>query len=318
MTVSLMAQDGAQDGARNVTQGTKGLRDSLGQNSRGWDLHCHTVFSDGTFSPTDLIRMASEQGLAGVAISDHDTIAGWSEAKEASTRYGVPLIRGTEITAQHDHGRVSVHVLAYLYDCEDAHVLGLYEEMRQRRLERARAMVEKLSADYPISWASVMEQVHEGDATTVGRPHIADALVAAGVYETRSDAFAGIISAKSPYYIPVFSPRVATVVRALKDAGGVVVLAHSGAPSRNRSLLTDEDIEFFACQCGLDGLEVWHRDNPPEQRERLLGLAERYDLLVTGGSDWHGAGKPNVLGENTTDEQTVQEIIRRGRIRVLP
>ncbi len=253
-----------------------------------------------------------------MAISDHDTIAGWQEAKKTSLELGYPLIRGTEITAQHDHGRVSVHVLAYLYDCEDHNVLDLYERMRQRRVERAKIMVEKISQDYPISWQSVLDQAHEGDSTTIGRPHIADALVEAGVYHTRSDAFAGIISGKSPYYIPVLSPRVSEVVTALKNAGGVVVLAHCGAPSRNRELLSDEDIEFFTKECGLDGLEVHHRDNPQAQQERLTHLAHKLGLLITGGSDWHGSGKPNVLGENTTDNETAMEIIRRGRIRVLP
>ena len=142
--------------------------------------------------------------------------------------------------------------------------------------------------------------------------------MAAGVYKTRSDAFAGVISAKSPYYLPVASPEVAEVVTALKDAGGVVVLAHCGAVSRNRQLLSDEDIEFYARECGLDGLEVFHRDNSPEQQERLSRLADRLGLLKTGGSDWHGLGKPNVLGENTTDNKTALEIIQRGRIRVLP
>lgn len=285
--------------------------------SSGWDLHCHTVFSDGTYSPTQLIRMAYEKGLHGVAISDHDTIAGWGEAKQVALNLHFPLIRGTEITAQHDNGRVSVHVLAYLYDCEDHNVLDLYAEMRERRTQRARQMVEALEKDYPISWNLVLEQVHGGDATTIGRPHIADALVVAGVYETRTDAFNGVISAKSPYYIPVLSPRVSQVVTALKNAGGVVVLAHCAAPTRNKNLLTDADIEFFVRDCGLDGLEVFHRDNPPEQQERLLRLADRLDLLTTGGSDWHGAGKPNLLGENLTDDDTVREIIRRGRIRVI-
>ncbi|TCD54720.1 PHP domain-containing protein [Alloscardovia theropitheci] len=287
---------------------------------KGWDLHCHTVFSDGTYSPTELVRIAKKEGLQGIAISDHDTIAGWDEAKKAAIVEDFPVIRGTEITSQHDdkNRHVSVHVLSYLYDCEDEHVLNLYAQMRKRRLERAQLMVEKLSQDFPITWESVLEQVHEGDKTTVGRPHIADALVAAGIYENRSLAFAGAISAKSPYYIPVLSPNVADVITALKNAGGVVVLAHSGATSRNRQLLSDNDIEFFAKECGLDGLEIFHRDNSAEQRARLSTLADRLGLLKTGGSDWHGLGKPNKLGENTTDNETAMEIIHRGRIRLLP
>ena len=101
------------------------------------------------------------------------------------------------------------------------------------------------------------------------------------------------------------------MVATVKGAGGVVVIAHAGDPRRNRTLLTDRQIESLITE-GLDGLEVWHRGNPPEQRERLLAIANRHDLLVTGGSDWHGKGKPNALGENLTDDETVQEIINRG------
>lgn len=153
--------------------------------------------------------------------------------------------------------------------------------------------------------------MREGKRTTIGRPHIADALVAAGVYETRSDAFSDAVSATSKYYIPTPSPTTHDVVAAVKGAGGVVVIAHAGDPRRNRTLLTDRQIESLITE-GLDGLEVWHRGNPPEQRERLLTIARRHDLLVTGGSDWHGKGKPNALGENLTDDETVQEIINRG------
>lgn len=282
----------------------------------GWDLHCHTVFSDGTASPAQMIEAAKNAGLDGVAICDHDTIAGWNEAKAASLAQNFPLIRATEITAQ--LSTTSVHILAYLYDCEDDNVLQLYSDMRQRRVERAHRMVDAIAKDYPISWDLVLEQAREGEETTIGRPHIADALVTAGVYETRSDAFAGIISGKSPYYIPVLSPQAGDVVRALKAAGGVVSIAHSGAPSRNRRLLTDEDFTYLAQDCGLDAIEVYHRDNTDDQRERLSNLADKLGLLKTGGSDWHGAGKPNMIGENCTSVEVVQEIISRGRIRVLP
>jgi predicted metal-dependent phosphoesterase TrpH len=147
----------------------------------------------------------------------------------------------------------------------------------------------------------------------VGRPHIADALVAAGIYTDRSQAFAGICSSRSPYYLPTPSPTTHAVVAAVRAAGGVSVVAHAGDTKRNRILLSDEQIEALIDD-GLNGLEVWHRDNGPEQRARLLGIARQRDLLVTGGSDWHGAGKPNVLGENTTDQRTVERIVEMGSI----
>lgn len=277
----------------------------------GWDLHCHTVFSDGTCTPLEMMQQARDLGLHGVSIADHDTTTGWAEAQEASRAVGLPLLRGTEITSQYDGA--SLHMLAYQYDPDDAVITELFARTREARTERARRMVEKLSRDFPITWQDVLAQVKEGSRTTIGRPHIADALVAAGVYPTRSDAFAGVISARSPYYLPTASPNALEVIEAVRHAGGVSVVAHAADPSRNRHVLTDNQIGQLA-EAGLDGLEVWHRGNPPEARERLLELADTYDLLVTGGSDWHGAGKPNALGEYVTDDDTVAEIIRRGAL----
>ncbi|NMM98645.1 PHP domain-containing protein [Bifidobacterium olomucense] len=277
----------------------------------GWDIHCHTVFSDGTETPATLAECSKACGLRGVSISDHDTTAGWSEAQHAARAVGLPLLRGTEITAADDG--VSVHMLGYQYDPDNAHIKKLFSDTREARLHRTRRMVELLSHDYPISWQSVAAQIHEGDNTTIGRPHIADALVAAGVYENRSQAFADAVNSSSKYYIPTPSPTAHEVVAAMKEAGGVIVIAHAGDLSRNRRLLSDEQIVALVRE-GLDGLEVWHRGNSAEQRVRLLDLARRYGLLVTGGSDWHGKGKPNALGENLTDEATVEAIVSRGAL----
>lgn len=277
--------------------------------AQGWDIHCHTVFSDGTETPHTLVEQAGKLGLHGVAIADHDTTAGWSEAREASESVGLPLLLGTEITAVDDG--VSVHMLAFQYDPANARICEMFSDTRAARLRRTKRMVESLAQDYPITWDDVLAQVREGERTTIGRPHIADALVAAGVYETRSDAFADAVSAKSKYYIPTPSPSTHDVITTVKDAGGVVVAAHAGDPQRNHRLLSDAQLDAMIAD-GLDGLEVWHRGNPQEQRERLLSIASKHDLLVTGGSDWHGKGKPNALGENLTDDATVREIMRRG------
>lgn len=277
----------------------------------GWDIHCHTVFSDGTQTPASLVDEAKRCGLRGVGISDHDTSAGWHEAKQAALAVSMPLLRGTEITAV--DGEVSVHVLGLQYDPNNAHITKLFDTTRAARLKRTQRMVQRLADDYPISWQSVLAQVKQGERTTIGRPHIADALVAAGVYRTRGEAFAGAVSASSKYYIPTPSPSTREVVRAVSEAGGVSIIAHAGDASRNRRLLSDERIAALADE-GLAGLEVWHRGNAPEQRVRLLDLAQRFGLLVTGGSDWHGTGKPNKLGENLTDEATVEEIVRRGAL----
>lgn len=280
----------------------------------GWDIHCHTVYSDGTETPRTLVAEAVRRGLHGVAIADHDTTAGWGEAEQAARGMSMPLLRGTEVTAVYDG--VSVHLLALQYDPDNEGIRELFRTTRLARLRRTRRMVEMIAEDYPITWEDVLAQTRQGERTTIGRPHIADALVAAGVYPTRSDAFAGVVGASSRYYIPTPSPTALQVVRAVADAGGVSVVAHAGDPGRNRVLLSDEQIRCLA-RAGLDGIEVWHRGNPPDQRERLSGLARQCGLLVTGGSDWHGDGKPNALGENLTDDATVAEIIRRGAIPVV-
>ena len=279
--------------------------------AQGWDIHCHTVFSDGTETPRTLVEQARKLGLHGVAIADHDTTAGWDEATEASEEIDLPLLLGTEITAVDED--VSVHMLAFQYDPSNEHISSMFANTRAARLRRTKRMVERLSQDFPITWDDVLAQVKEGERTTIGRPHIADALVAAGVYETRSDAFADAVSATSKYYIPTPSPTTHEVLAAVAAAGGVVIIAHPGAVNRNVTLLSDSQIETLIEE-GLDGLEVWHRDNPPQQRERLYAIAQAHQLLVTGGSDWHGAGKPNHLGENLTDDETVAEIVRRGAI----
>ena len=276
----------------------------------GWDLHCHTVFSDGTVTPRGMVEQAQQLGLEGLAITDHDTNAGWDEARQAAQNLGMPLLPGTEITAQ--DGRVSVHMLAYLYDPKDPVITGLFAKTREARLTRTRTMVERISRDYPITWQDVLDQVKEGSKTTVGRPHIADALVKAGVYADRSQAFAGVCSSGSAYYLPTPSPTTHQVLAAVNHAGGVLVIAHPGAVNRNPVLLSDQQIAALARE-GLGGLEVWHRDNPPEQRRRLLALAQRWGLLVTGGSDWHGQGKPNRMGENSTTDEVVARIVDRAR-----
>lgn len=182
--------------------------------AQGWDIHCHTVFSDGTETPRTLVAQARKLGLHGVAIADHDTTAGWDEATEASEEIGLPLLLGTEITAVDED--VSVHMLAFQYDPSNEHISSMFANTRAARLHRTKRMVERLSQDFPITWDDVLAQVKEGERTTIGRPHIADALVAAGVYETRSDAFADAVSAKSKYYIPTPSPSTHEVIAAVK------------------------------------------------------------------------------------------------------
>ena len=208
---------------------------------------------------------------------------------------------------------VSVHLLSYLQDPADPALAHVIARTREARLHRGRAIVERLSEDLPITWDDVLAQQSPG--TVVGRPHIADALVALGVVADRAAAFADLLSARGRYYVPYYAPEAVEAVHAVLASGGVPVFAHPGADGRGR-VVPDSDIEELA-EAGLAGLEVHHRDHTPEQRARLTALADRLGLLVTGSSDYHGTGKDNVLGENTTAPEVLAEIERRGRTAVV-
>lgn len=272
-----------------------------------FDLHTHSHCSDGTQSPSAVVRAAAEAGLEGLALTDHDTTAGWDEAVAAGRRDGVAVVRGMEISCVTAQG-ISVHLLSYLHDPEHR---GLQEEMERSvrsRLTRAERMAQRLSEDFPITWELVQAQTAPG--ATVGRPHLADALVHAGVVPDRSAAFASILLPSSPYYVAHYAPDPAEAVRLVRDAGGVPVFAHPRAVSRGRVVGEETFEEMIAA--GLVGLEVEHRDNPDADRQWLRELARRHDLLITGSSDYHGAGKPNRIGEHTTSRDVVDRIAALG------
>lgn len=268
----------------------------------GYDLHVHSKISDGTQSVKDLVQEIAETGLDGFALTDHDTTAGWSEADQTAQKLGIDFVAGMEISCA-GHG-VSIHLLSYLHDPTYQPLLQEIARARESRIHRAQRMVTLLSEDYPIDWDDVMEQTGEG--ATVGRPHIADALVAAGAVENRSEAFASILTPQSRYYVSHYAVNPVEAVRLVRAAGGVPVMAHPRARSRGR-IASAELIEEMI-DAGLAGLEVHHRDNSLEDQKWLHSIAFEHDLLVTGSSDYHGAGKPNRLGENTTDRHTVQRI----------
>jgi hypothetical protein len=275
------------------------------------DLHTHSVASDGTDAPADLVAAAARAGLTLVALTDHDTTRGWAEAEVAAARFGVGLLRGAELSCR--AGGISVHLLSYLHDPDDAALLAEGERVRASRQERLRAMVDRIAADLPLTWDDVVAQTRPG--TTVGRPHIADALVALGVVPDRSAAFASLLATGSPYYVPYYATPLLDAVRMVRAAGGVPVMAHPGAAARGR-VVSDTTIRA-AAEAGLAGLEVDHRDHTPEQRAHLAALADELGLLVTGASDYHGAGKPNRLGEFTTAPEVVAAIAEQGRLPIV-
>lgn len=267
------------------------------------DLHTHSSHSDGTGSAAVVAEEAADAGLTAFALTDHDTTAGWRAAGEAATARGVAFVPGMEITCQ-TRDRISVHLLSYLHDPDDAGLLATIEASRASRLTRAERMVDLLAEDYPIDWPAVQRFVAPG--STVGRPHIADALVAAGVVPTRSEAFAQMLHPRAGYYVGHHAPDPATMVETVRRAGGVPVFAHPLASERGR--VVGEDVFDAMVDAGLAGLEVDHRDNPPSSRRWLREYAERHGLLATGSSDYHGDGKPNRLGEHTTDPAVLAAI----------
>lgn len=266
------------------------------------DLHAHSLASDGTDTPAELVIAAAAAGLDVVALTDHDSVAGWEEAAQAARQIGIGLVPGVEISCRAEW--ISVHVLAYLLDPAHSELLAEFDRTRDDRVWRARRMVERISADYPLTWDDVLEQVQDG--ATVGRPHLADALVARGHVTDRDEAFREVLFTGSPYYVGHYAPDALDVVRMVREAGGVSVMAHPLAARRGR-VVSDRVIAALAA-AGLGGLEADHRDQLPAERAHLRGLAADLGLLVTGSSDYHGAGKANQLGEHLTDPDVLAAI----------
>ncbi|MGI4894284.1 MAG: PHP domain-containing protein [Janthinobacterium lividum] len=266
------------------------------------DLHTHSTASDGTQLPGEVIASAAQVGLDVVALTDHDTSSGWVEALAVGDRLGVRVVPGVEISCL--LRGVSVHLLSYRHDPGDTALGELLAGSRTSRQARARRMVDRLTPVTGLSWEDVLVHVH-GDAT-IGRPHIADALVAAGIVADRDEAFATLLSGRSPYFVPQAAPDPVEAVERVRAAGGVPVIAHPAASKRG-SCIDDADIEAMVA-AGLAGLEVDHRDHSDTERAHLRDLARALGLLVTGSSDYHGSGKKNRLGENTTDPEVLEAL----------
>lgn len=267
------------------------------------DLHLHSDHSDGTEPPAEVMAAAHRAGLKTVALTDHDTTSGWAEAAEAAISLDMTLLPGMELSARHEWR--SVHVLGYLFDPEDAALRELTDRIRGARLTRARTMADRISRDYDLDWSDILEQTAEG--ATVGRPHIADALVAKGHVRDRGEAFAGILHPGSDYYIALYAPDPVTAVAAIAGAGGVPIIAH---PAARSGALPPALIDAMRA-AGVAGFELGHRENQQPALSRLRALADANDLIVTGSSDYHGRGKPNLPGENTTSDEMVARIIAR-------
>lgn len=266
------------------------------------DLHLHSDHSDGTEPPSKVMASAHRCGLRTVALTDHDTTSGWAEAADAATSLGMTFLAGMELSARHEWR--SVHVLAYLIDPDHAGLRALTDRIRDSRMTRARTMADRISRDYDVGWEDIV--AHTAAGATVGRPHIADALVAKGLVRDRGEAFADILHPNSDYYVALYAPDPVTAVSAVTEAGGVAIIAHPAGRAGLPTALIHRMLE-----AGLGGFELGHRENHGPALERLRELAHRRDLIVTGSSDYHGVGKPNVPGENTTTDAMVARIIER-------
>ncbi|GAY13256.1 PHP domain-containing protein [Pseudonocardia sp. N23] len=276
------------------------------------DLHSHSTASDGTDSPEELIAVAAAAGVDVLAVTDHDTTSGWERAA-AVLPAGMRLVRGAEFSCVSDDGRggrVSVHLLGYLFDPAHPAIAAEQERLRGERVERLRGMTAKMAdAGYPVDTDQVFALLPEG--ASAGRPHLARALVAAGVVESVDQAFAELLYTGSPYYVPKSDTPVRTAVEMIRDAGGVSVFAHPLARKRGR--VVELSVVADLAAAGLTGVEVDHRDHAPDDRALLRGLAAETGLLTTGSSDYHGTNKTIPIGAETTDPDVFDALVARAR-----
>jgi predicted metal-dependent phosphoesterase TrpH len=260
----------------------------------GYDLHTHSICSDGTNTIAENIELAVERGLEGIGITDHDTTEGHAEAFAHAEGTGLTVVAGLELSAE--FGDASLHVLGYWV--EPAHE-GLQEELRRlsdSRFRRGEMMVEKVrDMGYDLSFERVKEIA---GGQVIARPHIAQAMAEAGIVQTEKEAFDGFISDDGPAYVPKHALDPIGALHLIVEADGVCVLAHPGM-WRGADSVPEDLIEEMA-DAGMVGLEVDHPDHTPEQRSFYRTLCDRLDLVPTGASDCHGARYGYRLGCETT------------------
>ena len=269
------------------------------------DLHCHSTASDGTLSPAELMAAGAQAGLEVMAITDHDTTGGWSAAAAARPE-GLALVRGAELSCRWFGAEpaIPLHMLAYLFDPAEPQLAAELARVRADRESRAEQIVDRLHADgVPITWPEVHGYAAGG---SVGRPHIAQALIRAGLVHTTNEAFASRwLGAR--YFVPKADIDVFAAVRLIREAGGVPVFAHPKATKRGRIVPDQLIVELAAA--GLFGLEADHEDHTPEQRAQVRALAEQLGLVVTGSSDFHGTHKTVRLGAFLTAPAAYEKIV---------
>lgn len=269
------------------------------------DLHVHSTASDGTLTPPEVMAAAADAGLDVVALTDHDTTGGWAAA-ESALADNLTLVRGAELSCRW-YGvepAIPLHLLAYLFDPTEPALVAELTRIRAARDVRAERIVDLLRADgIDVTWDEVR---HYAAGGTVGRPHIAQALIRRGLVATTSEAFAPQWLGER-YRLPKDDTEVFTALRLVLAAGGVPVFAHPRATRRGRVVPDSLIVEMAAA--GLFGLEADHPDHSDEERAHVRALAESLGLVVTGSSDFHGAHKTVRLGARLTAPDALDRIV---------
>ncbi len=259
------------------------------------DLHAHSTASDGMDPPDRLPALALEAGLSAWALTDHDTTDGLPVAAARSEKLGVEFVPGIELSADPGPDGGTLHVLGYCIQSESSLLRQLIERVQRARRERNPKIIQRLQAlGVAIEWEEVVRKSVEG---LVGRPHVAAVLVEKGYAKTLQDAFTRYLGEQGAAYVSKERPSASEAIQAIHAAGGLASLAHPVQLRRR-----DEQLHRVIGQlteAGLDALEVHHPDHGPRDRERFEQLAERFGLLVTGGSDYHGANRQRPLGSCT-------------------
>jgi predicted metal-dependent phosphoesterase TrpH len=271
----------------------------------GYDLHSHSNRSDGTLRPAEVMVLAAQRELAGVALTDHDTFDGLEEAAATANELDLDFVPGIEFSAEHEGA--SLHILGYWVDPDDAAIEAELLRLTATRFRRGEMIVEKLrELGFDISLERVLE-LAGGDA--IARPHIAEAMVEAGIVSDEKEAFDRYISDDGLAYVPKHALQPMDALGLIGEAGGVCVLAHPGM-WRGTDTVPDDLIERMAAS-GMVGLEVRHPDHDEEMRAKYSAMAERLDLVATAASDCHGERYGFRMGEERTDPETFAELKRR-------
>ena len=262
------------------------------------DLHTHTTASDGTDKPFEMLENAKKAGLTVVAMTDHDSIEGWREVRSKRDQIpaGLTIVPGAEVSTRTQLG-MSVHIVGLLFDAKNAKLAKLLSDTRDDRIPRMEKMIEKLkAAGYQVTMEDVEEVKPIG--ATLGRPHLADALIKNGIVASRDEAFAELLHNNSQFYVSHWAPSPVEAIKAIAAAGGVSILAHPFAEKRGAVLTFGEVTELAAA--GLNGIERNKRDQDEAAHSKIDQLSSEHNLIKVGSSDYHGSARANQLGEEQT------------------